>query len=117
LLSYDLSQKYVDQTSHLYYGNLALSLPDPDSDLTFKVCPLPAPVKGTIAPARLASNDAFQSTFALVKSEKIKSGQCDQLPTAARLNVIINLKGLDTQVTQPMFITSTAASNGGCPRP
>ena len=54
LLNFDLSQKYVDQTSHLYYGNLALHLPDPDSDLAFKVCPLPAPVRGTIAPARLA---------------------------------------------------------------
>jgi hypothetical protein len=117
LLDFDLSQKYVDQTSHLYYGNQALSLPDPDSDLKFKVCPLPAPVKGTIAPARLASNHTFQSTYELVKAGQISRGQCDQLPTAAELNVIINLKGLDTQITQPMIMTSTAASNGGCPRP
>jgi hypothetical protein len=117
LWDFDLSQKYIDQTSHLYYGNLTMTLPDPDSDLNFKVCPLPAPVRGTIAPARLASNDEFQRTVQLVEAENIKKGQCDQLPTAAKLNVIINLKGVDAKVTQPMIVTATAASNGGCPRP
>ena len=117
LLNYDQSQTYVNNSTHLYYGNVTLGLPDADADLRFKICPLAPPVRGTIAPARLASGNAFQRTFDLVKDRQTNPGLCDQLSTAAKLNVVINLKGADGQVTQPMVITVTAASNGGCPRP
>ncbi|HEY9774683.1 MAG TPA: hypothetical protein V6C81_13060 [Planktothrix sp.] len=117
LYDYDISQKCLNENTHLYDGNVTLTLPEPDSDLHFKICSLPAPVKGTIAPARLAAERKFQDFFTMVKNGKQQPGASPQLPTAAKLQVVINLQGLDKKVSQPMAIGATAATNGGSPRP
>ena len=85
LLDFDIQEKYVDQASHLYRGNIAMTMPDPDSDLLFKIAPLAAPVSGTIAPARITSESVFRASSKLVQDGKVCYGKFDQLPTGANL--------------------------------
>jgi hypothetical protein len=111
-----LDQKFINPRSNLYYGNITLSLPAPDNDLTFKLSSLPAPVTGTIAPERLLDNDLFKSTFLLVKDGQPQPGSCDQIPSALSLTARIKFQSrLGVKTNQMLVVRTTAAANGAAP--
>jgi hypothetical protein len=117
LTDYDLSQKLVATSSHLYLGNISATLPDPDSDLVYKIATLPAPVLGTIAPARLILNQVFQNEAKLIRNGEVSAVQLDQLPSAVKLGMVIDFKGVSGKIDQHMVVTGIAVTNGGYPRP
>ena len=111
-----LDRKFINPRSSLYYGNITLSLPKPDDDLTFKLSSLPAPVKGTIAPERLLDNDLFRSTLLLVQDGQPKSGSCDQIPSALSLTARVKFQSsLGVKTKQQLVVRTTAATNGAAP--
>jgi len=111
-----LDRKFINPRSNLYYGNITLSLPAPDDDLTFKLSSLPAPVKGTIAPERLLANDLFKSTLLLVKDGQPNVGSCDQIPSALSLTARVKFQSnLGVETKQQLVVRTTAATNGAGP--
>jgi len=113
----DTSQNYINPVSNLYYGNMLLSLPE-DKDLTFKISSLPAPVNGTVSPARLTSDADFKSTMRLVENGEFNFGSCEYLPSAVRLNSSVNVENFfDRQSRHTLAVSTTAAANGASPRP
>lgn len=133
LANHDKSMKYYDAGSGLYLGNIDAKLPGDDSDLTFKISSLAAPVNGTIAPARLTLNDVFekQKGQQLQSAAKITVGT-EVAPSAlARQSKPSDItKGANThkvlvgneatrdtlaKQSQSLSITSTASTNGAAP--
>lgn len=113
-----IDQKYIDPTANLYYGNVSLSLPAPDSDLIFKISSLPAPVNGTVAPARLLGNELFMPTKSLIKSGQTEIGSCDHLPSALRLTARVTFQSsLGAKTAQAIVVSTTATTNGASPMP
>ncbi|PWT95531.1 MAG: hypothetical protein C5B53_11240 [Candidatus Melainabacteria bacterium] len=104
LASHDKSLKLYDESSKLYFGNIDAKLPGDDSDLTFKLSSLAAPVNGTVSPARLALVDIFDK----------QKGQ--QLQSAAKVTVGTEVKaGSLSEHKQDLNVTSTATTNGAIP--
>lgn len=85
LKHYDIESKFLDVKTDLYLANINARLPSPDDDLNFKLCSLPPPVRNTVAPARLTSNNAFKSLAKLVDQGQWVGRSCDQLPSAVNL--------------------------------
>jgi hypothetical protein len=105
LAAHDKTLKLYDETSKLFLGNIDAKLPGDDSDLTFKLSSLAAPVNGTVAPARLTLVDVF---------DKQKS---PQLQSAAKVTVGTEVKaGSLADRKQDLNVTSTATTNGAIPQ-
>ena len=85
LKHYDIENKFLDVDTSLYLANINARLPSPDDDLNFKLCSLPSPVRNTVSPARLTSNNTFKSLIKLVDQGKWMGRSCDHLPSAVKL--------------------------------
>lgn len=117
LLAFDKSAGNLTNAD-FYKANRNLSLPDADSDLTFKLSSLPAPIKDTISPPRLAGPKAFKMEYDLVKDGKFVSPTPQYLPSAARIGVVSTVKvsiGKENQSTVPVWSTGVAC--GASPPP
>src|SRR5262249_50796310 len=77
LEQFDQSAGYVRQASNLYLGNIHAKLPGDDSDLAFSFCSLPAPVQGSISPARATVASAYRVSAT------------DQLPSAVKVELVL----------------------------
>jgi hypothetical protein len=101
LAAHDKTLKLYDESSKLYFGNIDAKLPGDDSDLTFKLSSLAAPVNGTVSPARLALVDVFDK----------QKGQ--QLQSTAKVTVGTEVKaGSLADRKENLNVTSTATTNG-----
>ncbi len=117
LLSYDKSSGYITP-ANFYRAGKKLSLPDADADLQFKLSSLPAPIKLTISPPRLASPVAFKLDSTLMKEGKFMGSQPDTMPSAAKLELTSTVRvsmGKDTQDTSRVW--ATGVSCGASPPP
>lgn len=116
LLQRDRSAGYIEPRSGLYNGNINAKLPGIDQDLDFHISSLPAPVKGTIAPARLATSSAFKQTAQAYGHDAV--GRCEQLPSAVQLQFKkkVTTGGADKQGAE-VKLGVTAVSNGAQPAP
>lgn len=118
LKEYDLSNNFVNPKSGLYLGAINAKLPAPDDDLNFKFSSLPAPVKGTIAAARLASPEMFEKAADSVIDGQAVNGSVDQIPSAIRLKLVSAVAAKSQKELKGQIGTvSTAATNGGAPPP
>ena len=117
LKSFDLDSNLVNRTSRLYKGNINSALPSPDDDLQFKLSPMPAPVKRTIAGARLLSDDAFQSSTN-VDMQTQKVSFAGKFPCAVRLKVTTQVTASGRgELSGNVANRSVALTNGGTPAP
>jgi hypothetical protein len=109
LATFDETDKLVDGQSELYFGNISAPLPAADSDLTFNLSSLAAPINGNIAPARLTQVSEFQLPS--------QSNHTSQLPSAVRIVINANAPsaGPFSSTINSLQVTSTAATNGGMP--
>ena len=119
LLSFDNQQKYLDNSTNLYYGNVSLKLPAPDDDLSFKLSALPAPVGDTISPARINyAKDPVVTTLQLVKDTKFGLGSCEYLPSTAKVTFVRNFESsLGTKCEQPIRVSVISTATGASPAP
>lgn len=117
LLSFDKSTGNLT-ASNFYKANRNLALPDADADLNFKLSSLPAPIKDTISPPRLAGPKAFKMQYELLKDGKFVNPTPEYLPSAARIGVLSTVKisiGKENQSTVPVWSTGVAC--GASPPP
>jgi flagellar basal body-associated protein FliL len=117
LLANDKSSGYLTG-SNFYKAGQNLALPDADADLQFKLSSLPAPIKMTISPPRLASPMAFKLDTTLINDGKFGGGTPDVMPSAAKLEITSTVKvsmGKDTQDTSRVW--ATGVSCGASPPP
>jgi hypothetical protein len=114
LLQRDMSAGYIEPRSGLYNGNINAKLPGVDSDLDFRISSLPAPVKGTIAPARLATAKVFTKTGQAVGVDK---SRIEQLPSAVQLQFKMNVSAGGDKRGSDVALGVTAVANGAQPSP
>lgn len=117
LRGYDIKANLINTQSNLYKGGIDAKLPSPDSDLSFFLSSLPAPVKGTIAGARLLSDDKFIVKAKMdVGSKKISLG--NQIPSAVKLKLTTQVTASGQgQMSGNVANSSVATTNGGTPAP
>jgi len=116
LIAYDKDHGYIQESSNLYVSNINAQLPNEDSDLEFKLFPLPAPVRGNVAPARLTQQKDFVSCGQLIKNGKTQKVKIDQLPSAVCLEFISQV-GTKATPSQGLKIVSCAAADGAGVQP
>lgn len=118
LYALDQSQQLINQKTHLYRGNISLPLIGPESDLKFKLASLPAPVKGTVAPARLLSTTSFQNLSYIVKNGKTVKGNFDQFPSALKLDTQVQVEANSgKEMKNTVQAHSFSAAGGANPLP
>ncbi|MBC8000517.1 MAG: hypothetical protein IAF58_21380 [Leptolyngbya sp.] len=117
LRTYDIKTNLINTQSNLYKAGVDLKLPSPDSDLKFNLSSLPAPVKGTIAGARLLADDRFVPEAKMnLGSKKISFG--DNMPSAVRLKISTQVTASGQgQMSGNVANSSVATTNGGTPAP
>lgn len=116
----DMQKGYIQRGKqlNLYRANLNLKLPGPDADLEFVLAPLPPPVKGTIAPLRLASGSHFTGTFVLRKDGADSLGTCKLSPSAVRVTMTEKVReNILTDMQSTTRAETTACANGATPEP
>lgn len=103
LESYDLEQSYATTAGmKLYKHDIDAKLPSADSDLSFKIAALSAPVMKTVAPARIILNANYDSVVG------------DNLPSACRVKVWLPVgTGLGPNATSKMSCIGAASATGG----
>lgn len=117
LLENDKAAGFIAPTN-FYKANHDLPLPGADADLEFKLSSLPAPVKSTPSPARLASPIAFVQTFRLMNDGRFVAPAGDIMPSAARLQLVSTVKvsmGKDTEDTARVYATGVSCGAGPPP--
>ena len=105
LEGYDTSN-YVSEKPglKLYNESINATLPYADTDLTFKLSSLPAPVENNINPARLVLRKSFQELFS------------DEIPSATAVKLEVKLAtGFGAPASNKMLAIGTAAATGACP--
>jgi len=117
LRDFDQTNGYIQKGSNLYKGNINARLPNPDSDLDFKLSSLPTTVEQTVAPPRLVNADVFRPAAVLFTDKEFRLGKkMDQLPSAAEV-----LSRMDVSITktdrQSVQIGSVAQTSGALPAP
>jgi hypothetical protein len=120
LFEYDMQKGYIQRGKilNLYRGAINLKLPAPDNDLDFELAPLPAPVKGTLAPLRLTAGASFKSTLSLCKDGEDTIGTCTLSPSAVQVTITSKVKeNILTEMQSTAKVTSTACTNGAGPEP
>jgi len=120
LFDWDMQKGYIQSGKQLklYRSGVNLRLPGPDRDLDFELAPLPAPVKGTLAPLRLTSGTSFKSTFTLRKDGEDTIGTCKISPSAIQVTMTVKVKeNLLTEMQTGAKVTNTACTNGAAPEP
>jgi hypothetical protein len=116
LKALDVASGYVDKETGLYKANVNARLPSPDSDLNFKICSLPAPVKKEALPARLIQPSVFRRTARLMEDGKEIRDTCEHLPSAVRLVFETKVtSGQDSK--QPLQVSTVAITSGALPPP
>ncbi|MBC7999780.1 MAG: Tad domain-containing protein [Leptolyngbya sp.] len=103
LENYDKGQGYVSNNPgmKLYKHGVDMKLPGADSDLTFKIAALAAPVEKTVSPARIT----LANTYKAVNGAHIPSS------TQVTLDLEVGT-GLGAKAENKMSATGTAASTG-----
>lgn len=118
LLGHDTERRYINGLSKLYRANINAKLPSPDNDLNFKFASLPAPVKGTVAPARLVLHPAFHYTMRVVDKENLVGGSTDQIPSAVKLDLVSSVSTQpDGRKEREFSVAAAAATTGALPPP
>lgn len=114
LKDFDLQAKYAKEKSSVFNSNINAKLPAPDDDLDFKIASLPAPAKGTISPARLASNKVFRKLFSLRPETENDFSKCEQLPSAVQVEsaVVVSTPAGKEANKGAIKITVTSAAPG-----
>lgn len=85
LNEFDIQAKYAKASSKVFDAGINARLPAPDDDLEFPLASLPAPAKGTIAPARLAANNVFRKIITVMPNTEANLAKCNQLPSAVQI--------------------------------
>jgi hypothetical protein len=118
LRKYDSDQKYFEEKSNLYYGNINATLPAPDDDLKFEIASLPAAVKDTVSPARLASADEFRTLLTIEPNKLPDFSRVKALPSAVHVSALMKMasKAGEKDVESPVQVSATAACPGGTMR-
>lgn len=116
LIQYDKDHDFIQESSNLYVSNIDARLPDADSDLQFKMFPLPAPVRGNVAPARLTAPTVFVSCGQVIKNGKPNKVKIEQLPSAVKLEYVSQV-GTKATATQGVKIVTCAAADGASVQP
>ncbi len=103
LESFDLEQNYASTAGmKLYKHDIDAKLPSDDSDLTFKISALSAPVMKTVAPARIILNANYDTVIG------------DNLPSACRVKVWLPVgTGLGPNASSKMSCIGAASATGG----
>lgn len=112
LSAYDQQQNYIKfgKQVDLYKSRVNLKLPGADSDLDFELASLPAPVKGTAAPLRLALGRGFKHSLVLRRAGEDKTGKCTVVPSAVQVVMTMNVK----QNVAGNFESKTQTVNTAC---
>ncbi len=110
----DINQKWLDEKSLLYNANINARLPAPDDDLDFTICSLPAEVKETVSPARLASNEEFKPIGTIEPDKRVDLSKWTQLPSAVLVRCIMGMtsSAANKKVEGEVMVSATAASPG-----
>lgn len=103
LEAYDIEQSYATTAGmKLYKHDIDAKLPNADSDLTFRIAALSAPVMKTVAPARIILNANYDSVVG------------DNLPSACRVKVWLPVgTGLGPNASSKMSCIGAASATGG----
>ena len=104
LNTHDTSSHFISNEPgmKLYKEGVNAKLPGADSSLDFKISSLPAPVEGTVAPARIASTNAFDSL-----------NSPTELASAVKVQLTVDVStGLGPHGGSNMAATGTAAATG-----
>lgn len=117
LRDFDREKKYFQKGSNLYMGGINAKLPSPDEDLDFHFAALPAPVDGTISPARLVNGDAFKPGAVIFQEQKNVDRTPVDLPTAVQVVEQMPVSALSDKNKDDVRIGSVAASTGAVPPP
>jgi hypothetical protein len=115
LFQRDMAAGLIEPRSGLYNGNINAKLPGVDTDLDFRISSLPAPVKGTIAPARLATASVFRQTGQAVGESQV--GRVEQLPSAVQVKFNMKVSAAGDKKGNDVALGVTAVSNGAQPSP
>src|SRR5207249_418679 len=109
-------QKNIDPSTHLYFGNISPVLPGKDSDLVFNLSSLPAPVGGSISPARLTSPAAFKRTMSLGGDEGRSS--YPYVPSAVAVSSLVQVGNYfdKKRIRHCLAVINVAAAHGASPR-
>jgi len=104
LEQHDQNAGYIRQQSNLYLGNIRAKLPSEDGDLAFSLSSLPAPVDGSVSPARATLASAYRDS------------PTDQLPSAVRIELALPVSTELGAKTQAEIKTlGCAATYGAAP--
>ncbi len=118
LFDFDVQKGYVQhgKVLNLYRGAVSLKLPDQDDDLDFTLAPLPAPVKGTLAPLRITSAASFKNTLSLRENGQDSIGTCKWSPSAVQVTMTMKVKeNILAEMQSTAKVTNTACTNGASP--
>lgn len=115
LKEFDLNSKFLDEKSGFYNGNINAILPEPDNDLDFRICSLPACVKETVSPVRLASNDEFRKLLFIQPGKTTDFSKCEYLPSAVQVQstMSVSTSAGGKATAGRVKISSTVAAAGG----
>jgi hypothetical protein len=92
LHKFDLTKRYVEDRTNLYYGNINAALPQPDEKLAFYLSALPASVENTNSPARLINSGAFVPSALIFDGSMPSLVKPAQLPGAVRVSGNMHIK-------------------------
>jgi len=113
LAEYDRQKGYVEPKSELFRAGVNARLPAPDERLDFKFSALPAFVKNTIAPPRVANIEKFEQYPIVIRDASTGSRPNDRMPYAVRLNTSMDVALDAEQLSRHSVNISTIGVAGG----
>lgn len=112
LADYDRKQNFVQPQSNLFRANVNVKLPIPDERLEYKFSALPALVKNTCAPPRVAGLNAFEQYPNVIRDRQNGSKANDRMPHAVKLYTSMNV-ALDGDKLDPHAINVNSVGVAG----
>lgn len=112
LADYDREQNFVQPQSNLLRANLNLKLPVPDESLEYKLSALPALVKNSCAPPRVAGLTAFEQYPIVIRDPQNARRPNDRMPHAVKIYTSMDV-ALDGDKLDPHQITINSVGVAG----
>ncbi|MBZ0187256.1 MAG: hypothetical protein K8F91_13500 [Candidatus Obscuribacterales bacterium] len=114
LYEFDRNQGYVDKPSKLFKCDVSVKLPQPDSDLSFSFCALPAYVGKTCSPPRNTNVNAFKSYGSIFVNGVDTLEAFDQIPDALQITSNMDVGMASAAKNSANLATLSTVSTGVC---
>jgi hypothetical protein len=117
LLEYDLTNKFVESKSHLYFGRKSLKLPPPDDNLEFTLTALPPLVCGKPVYSAWMPDQKFNTYTSIVQNGKTVKTKSAYIPSAVRIQSIMPVDSTILGFKSVLKASATSHSASGLLEP